>query len=72
MKKLVLFLLVAAAFSSCVKTYDCDCTYTSQFTSGVSNREVVGNKSLAKAQCEDIEEDIRDVYNSPDATCTLK
>lgn len=71
MKRIVLFLFVAAAFSSCVKSYNCDCTYTSQFSPGVSNHEVVGNKSLAKAQCEDIEKDLKDVY-SPDATCTLK
>lgn len=72
MKKLVLFLFMAATLTSCLKVRECHCTYDVPGGTGEANIDVVGNNSIAKQQCNDQKKELEQVNGNTNVNCNLK
>ncbi len=72
----VLALFTAISFSSCVKTFVCECTYTEGQNFSYSTEETfVGTKKNAQSQCDDFKNDIQNGYGvlgQGTTNCTLE
>jgi|GEM_PF-6182851 len=72
----LLAIFTAISFSSCVKTFICECTYTEGQSLSYSTEETfVGTKKNAQSQCDDFKDDIQNGYNlsgTGSTSCTLE
>ncbi|MCB0697043.1 MAG: hypothetical protein KDC07_06745 [Chitinophagaceae bacterium] len=73
-KTLIIF-FAAVSFSSCVKTFTCECTYKDSNFTYSTEENYVGTKKKAQSDCDNMKDDINYGYNSlgtGTVSCTLR